>query len=220
MVAEVKFCGLARSEDAREGARLGARYLGAVFAGGPRAVTPLRALEVLDAAGSGVRRVGVFADVPPEEVGAIAREARLDVVQLHGSATDVSRVDAVRGHFSGLIWAVLRLNGPVLPREAGSLFRAADAVLIEGVVPGVLGGAGGRLDWAGLAAPLARVRAGAALVLAGGLTPENVAGALALLAPDVVDVSSGVERSPGVKDHARMRAFVEAVRGTGAEHGS
>jgi phosphoribosylanthranilate isomerase len=125
-------------------------------------------------------------------------------------------VARVRRRFGGQVWGVLRLDAPVLPPRAAGLFEAADAVLLDAKVAGQAGGGTGvALDWRGLAPALDRFRGGAPLVLAGGLRPENVAEAIGLIGPDVVDVASGVERAPGVKDHARMRGFADAVAATG-----
>jgi phosphoribosylanthranilate isomerase len=209
-VPRTKFCGLTRPEDARLAGELGAAYAGAIFAGGPRAVTPVHAAEVLAAAGPAVRRVGVFAADAPERVAEVAEAAGLDVVQLHADPT-VEDVARVRGRYAGAVWAVLRTSGTSVPEGAAGLFATADAVLLDARVPGALGGTGHALDWVGLAAAVARVRGSGRLVLAGGLTPENVGRAVAALKPDVVDVSSGVEVAPGIKDHRRMRAFADAA---------
>lgn len=215
MPAEVKFCGLTRAADAVAASRSGAGYLGVIFAESRRRLGAEAARVVLDAgtsafSGSRARRVGVFGRAAAEEVGHIAREAELDIVQLHGDP-DPHEIDAVRAHFAGDVWAVLRLEGAVLPDEAEAVAAAADALVIDAKAPGALGGTGRSLDWRGLSASLAGLRSHAPLVLAGGLTPDNVAVAIAILRPDVVDVSSGVEASPGVKDHERMRAFAEAA---------
>ncbi|MFL5575360.1 MAG: N-(5'-phosphoribosyl)anthranilate isomerase [Gemmatimonadaceae bacterium] len=221
---EVKFCGLTRPEDAALAAALGASYVGVIFAGGPRVLTAARAREVLDAAATPAagaaapRRVGVFGAVPPADVAAIAADAALDVAQLHGDP-DAAAVDAVRRVFGGELWAVARSAGDAVPSGMAELFAAADAVVLDARVAGGLGGTGVALPWEALAAAVDAARgAGGRLVLAGGLTPDNVARAAAALAPDVVDVSSGVEASPGVKDHARMRAFAAAARAAVPEH--
>jgi phosphoribosylanthranilate isomerase len=137
------------------------------------------------------------------------------VVQLHDDPTP-GYVERLRGHFKGEIWATVRTATEELPggvEGLTALFAAADAVLLDARVAGALGGTGKTLPWDALAGAVERARgATGRLVLAGGLTPENVAHAAAVLAPDIVDVSSGVERSPGVKDHARMEAFVAALR--------
>ena len=214
----IKFCGLTREEDAAYAAELGARYLGVIFAGGPRLLTPTRAAEVLGAGAGpgGPARVGVVGAQGPDEIAELAATAGLDAVQLHSDPT-AANVDAVRRRFGGQVWAVLSLDAPVLPPHASALFEAADAVLLDARVGGRPGGGTGvTLDWPGLARALEDVRGRAPLVLAGGLRPENVAEAIRLVTPDVVDVASGVERAPGVKDHDRMRRFAEAVRSPGA----
>lgn len=211
----MKFCGLVRPADAAAAARSGAAYLGVIFAESPRLLAPEAARLVLDAgtgsaAASRARRVGVFGRGPAADVGRIAREAELDIVQLHGDPGP-GEIDAVRAYFAGAVWAVLRLEGADLPAAAEPLAIEADAIVIDAKAPGGLGGTGRALDWRRLAPALAAIRSHAPLVLAGGLTPDNVARAIALLQPDVVDVSSGVEFAPGVKDHVRMRAFAEAA---------
>jgi phosphoribosylanthranilate isomerase len=209
-VTAIKFCGLTRPEDAALAGALGAGYAGAIFAGGPRMIDPLAARDVLDAAGGRVRRVGVFGTQPLEAIVETARVARLDVVQLHADPTP-EFVRALRGCYDGVVWAVLRTSGTLASDRAAELFAAADAVLLDAHVAGALGGTGHALAWEALRTEVGRARGTGSLVLAGGLTPRNVGTAIAALAPDVVDVSSGVERGPGVKDHSRMRAFAEAV---------
>lgn len=213
MVAEVKFCGLMRPEDASEAWRLGAAYAGVIFAGGPRQLDVERALAVLGGVGPGTARVGVFASDPPGTVAAVARALSLDVVQLHGDP-EPGAVEAVRAATGARVWGVLRVRGSALPDRADGLFAVADGVVLDAMVEGALGGTGVAIGWEGLASAVerARARGGARLILAGGLRPANVGRAIEILAPDVVDVSSGVEASVGVKDHARMRAFTEAVR--------
>jgi phosphoribosylanthranilate isomerase len=208
-VTDVKFCGLTRRHDADFAARVGARYCGVIFVrGGPRLVSVSQAAEILPPR---VTRVGVFGALGPEEIASIAASLALDVVQLHADPT-VADVEGLRPHFGGAIWAAVRATGEELPVSAAALFAAADAVLLEARARGALGGTGTRLPWAAIAPAVARARgASGRLVLAGGLTPDTVAGAIRMLSPDVVDVSSGVERSPGVKDHARMEAFAVAA---------
>ena len=215
MAAEVKFCGLTRPPDAAAAARAGASYLGVIFADSPRRLTTDAARGVLDAgsmgAGAGrARRVGVFGPMRGTEVARMAAEAELDIVQLHGDP-EVADVEEVRSHFGGGIWAVLRLDGRSLPVGAAALAAAADGIVIDAKAPGALGGTGRALDWRGLSDALGTIRTESPLVLAGGLSPDNVAAAIQALRPDVVDVSSGVETAPGIKDHNRMRAFAEAA---------
>ena len=210
-MTEFKFCGLMRPDDARAAGELGASYIGVIFADGPRRLTAEQALLVLDGCRTQAKRVGVFGRLPPEEIARIARVAKLDVVQLHGDPT-VADVSAVRDAAGTLVWAVVRVEDSLPPR-ADSLFGAAAAVVLDSKVEGKLGGTGVAIAWEELAKELDGVRRGRRLVLAGGLRPENVASAIRSLAPDVLDVSSGVESAPGIKDHARMRAFAAAAAG-------
>jgi len=219
---EIKFCGLTRSEDVAEAERLGASYAGVILASGPRLLTIDRAREVLsvlrDAPGTS-RRVGVFGDQDADSISRAASALRLDVVQLHGGSAMPSKVERLRRHFAGEIWAVARVQGSTLPADIEDLFEICDAVLLDPRVEGRDGGTGVALPWEALVEPLSALRRGrpARLVLAGGLRPENVGDAIRTLEPDIVDVSSGVERSPGVKDHERMRAFADAVARTRVE---
>jgi phosphoribosylanthranilate isomerase len=207
---DVKFCGLTRREDANHAAALGAAYVGVIFASGPRLLTPERAAEVLAEVPASVQRVGVFGDQPAAQILAGAHVAGLHVIQLHGSH-DSARIAALRDDFDGEIWPVVRLVGGSLPDDFAEIVAAGDGVLFDALVPGSLGGTGVTLAWEALALELAAVRGDARIVLAGGLRPENVARAVAALSPDVVDVSSGVESAPGIKDHGRMREFRDAV---------
>jgi phosphoribosylanthranilate isomerase len=214
-VTEVKFCGLTRAADAEVGGALGAAYLGVVFAGGPRQVDAASARRVLDGAGAPAtaRRVGVFGAQPSDVIAATAAAAALDVVQLHG-ASDAALVDALRKQFAGEIWRVVRVDASADPAALRAADDGVDAVLVDALVAGTLGGAGVAVDWDRLASALDRAGRPRRLVLAGGLRPDNVERAIGLVAPDVVDVSSGVEAAPGIKDHALMRAFAEsAARG-------
>jgi phosphoribosylanthranilate isomerase len=203
---------MTRPQDAAIAGEIGVSYVGVVFADGPRRVTPTQGRAILDAAGRGVKRVGVFGTNSPEEIGRASDEARLDVVQLHSDPT-AAHVRAVRKSFNGEVWAAIRIAGVHIPPESESLFTTADAIVLDARSELRLGGTGEALSWNDLAVDLARDRGSAAVVLAGGLKPANVASAVRTLAPDVVDVSSGVESSPGVKDPWLMREFYAAASG-------
>jgi phosphoribosylanthranilate isomerase len=206
---------MTREQDIREAVSLGARYIGVIFAEGPRMVDVGRARDLLRGIPPGVGRVGVFGrDPDPEAVGDAARAAGADVIQLHGDPDD-NAVVRVRQYFDGPVWAALRVRDGMLPALAADLFGAADAVVLDAYSPMSLGGTGVALPWAELAAALAKVRRRGQLVLAGGLRPETVGEAVRAIRPDIVDVSSGVEVSPGVKDHRKLRAFRDAVSASG-----
>jgi len=206
----IKFCGLTRFEDAQAAASSGAAYAGVIFAGGPRHLTIERAREVLEDLPSSVRRVGVFATQSASEIARASDHLGLHVVQLHGDSS-AERVVELRRAFGGEVWTVVRVAGSTLPASFADAVESGDGVLLDAFVPGALGGTGVALPWSQLGEALEPYRGSVRLILAGGLKPENVAQAIAELAPDVVDVSSGVERAPGIKDHDRIRAFAAAV---------
>jgi len=212
-VAEVKFCGLTRAVDAAQAVRLGAAFAGVIFAGGPRLLDPTRATEVLlPTVGSGTRRVGVFGAQGVDEVLAIARAAALEVVQLSYGESREHRV-GLRAAFDGRVWAVKHVSDVRDVEAAADWYGdGIDAIVLDAAVPGQLGGTGVALDWTAVAPAVARLRRRGRVVLAGGLRPENVATALRTVPADIVDVSSGVESAPGIKDPERMRAFAETVR--------
>ena len=212
MLAKVKFCGMTRPQDAAIGAEIGANYIGVVFADGPRRVTPGQAKKIFEAAGKRVKHVGVFGTNDPDQIARIVEETHLDVVQLHNDPT-TSDVTAIRGKFAGEIWAAIRVAGTHIPHEAEALFDSADAIVLDARNEKQLGGTGQALPWNELALDLARDRGSSAVVLAGGLKPGNVGSAVRTLAPDVVDVSSGIESAPGIKDPWLMREFYAAVSG-------
>jgi phosphoribosylanthranilate isomerase len=210
-VAEVKFCGMTREADVELAVGLGARYVGVVFAESPRQLSAAQADRVLaPGRGSGVRSVGVFDYHAPDEVLSIVEQARLDAVQLHGWR-DANAILALRERLAVEVWAVSRV-GTALNGDIRRLFEAADGVVLDAFSPDVLGGTGRSFDWEAVAPALGEARGKARFILAGGLRPETVGRALVVLSPDVVDASSGVESSPGIKDARRMRAFMEAVQ--------
>ena len=207
MLAKIKFCGMMRDLDAAAAAQAGAAYLGVVFAEGRRTVTEGRARAVV-AAAAGVPVLGVFADQSPDEILRIADVCGLSGAQLHGV---YSRDHAARLRRAGLeVWRVVRIGRPSdLDTVSHGEFES-DAVLVEPRVQHALGGSGTSLDL--VLASEARVRLiGQRMVLAGGLRPDNVAVALARVRPEIVDVSSGVECLPGIKDPQQIARFAEAV---------
>jgi phosphoribosylanthranilate isomerase len=211
VAVEVKICGLTRAVDAELADASGAAYLGVIFAGGPRQRSVAEARAVL--AGRRARKVGVFADQSGSEIADIASSVGLEVAQLHG-ACDPERVAVVRAATGLEIWSVVRTADGILPPETAELADASDALVIDAAVPGRLGGTGVTLPWGVLGESLDEMEYGHRIVLAGGLTPENVAEAIGYVSPMIVDVSSGVESAPGLKDPARLRAFLAAVRAT------
>jgi phosphoribosylanthranilate isomerase len=215
---EVKICGLTRQADALAAGRAGARYGGVILApGGPRSVDGEGARRVFE--GSGLRRCGVFVDEPLESLLDLAAHIGLDVVQLHGEE-EPEVAAAIRAAGPYEVWKAVR------PRDAAEFVAAverhaatADGLLLDGWSAAARGGTGARFPWEAVAERRGVLPGGVRLIVAGGLDPENVERAVELLRPDVVDVSSGVEASPGVKDHKSIMAFVAAAQGTAAEQG-
>lgn len=211
-VPRIKICGLTRPGDARAAAEAGADYLGVVTVpASPRAVVePERARAIRGDLEPPL--VLVSADRDPAELASDGRTAGAGVLQLHGSETpdDLRRL---RDAGSWTLWKAVRIRAPDdLPEAVDRFGGLADALLLDAWHPERLGGTGETFDWEAVRALRGRVPAGVRLVAAGGLRPENVGDAVRVLRPDVVDVSSGVEASPGVKDSERVRAFVRAVR--------
>jgi phosphoribosylanthranilate isomerase len=206
----VKICGLTRSVDARQAQRVGADYLGFVLSSGfGRSVPEAHAAEVV--AGTSVPRVAVLVDESPASATRLARSIDASVLQLHGDEGR-STVLALREAGDWAIWKAVRARGPEdISRIVDDLGDVVDGLLVEGWREGVIGGGGVPLA-VDHRAVRAAVPEGLLFILAGGLTPESVGEGVARFAPDVVDVSSGVERSPGRKAHDRLEAFVRSAR--------
>ena len=197
----VKICGITRLEDAEAAVEAGAGAIGFIFwPNSPRFVDPHRARRIAAALPPFVTAVGVFVNQPLEYVKGVASLVRLGAVQLHGDETPA---------FAALV------PGPVIKAvPAGSdtgAWSSRVRLLLDVHDPVARGGTGRTVDWAA-AADLAAQRG---ILLAGGLTPDNVADAVAQVRPFGIDVSSGVERAPGIKDHQRLRALFEAVHDSG-----
>lgn len=203
-MVRVKICGITKWEDAKLAAELGAHAIGLNFyEQSPRCVTPFAATEILRRLPPFVTPVGVFVNWEEAAVLALAKALRLLSAQLHGD--EPARVVERVAEQMPVIKA-LRLgqgvNGPDFAK-----YRAASAFLLDAAVTGHYGGTGTTGNWhaARTAAQSHRV------LLAGGLTPENVGEAIRIVRPYAVDVASGVEARPGKKDPAKMKAFFEEV---------
>jgi len=201
----IKICGITSPQDARAAVASGADALGLVFyAGSKRCVTPEQARQISAAIPPFVTRVGLFVNAEPEYIEQVISSCKLDMAQLHGDETPAQcRIPGVR------VLKALRLKDRVNFLQCRA-YRAAgvEAFLVDAWVQDVYGGTGTCAAWE-LAAQLAREQC---VVLAGGLTPDNVGVAIQQVSPYAVDVSSGVERSAGIKDVQKMRAFVNAVQ--------
>lgn len=213
-MTNIKFCGLTTLADAQNAERHGAAFLGVILASGPRLVSAAQAKVVLGDKRAGIRRVGVFGNQSNTDICRLTKDIDLDVIQLHGDppAEQVRQLQVLTHQ---PIWPVLRLDGTTLPPETQELAEMTGVLVLDAKSVGQLGGTGVQLNWSGLQDDVAALRRNiphVQIVLAGGLRPGNVAEAIALLTPDVVDVSSGVEVSPGRKDPELVVQFVSAVR--------
>lgn len=197
----IKICGVTTAGDAATAAAAGADAIGVnLWPGSKRYVAPASARGVLEAVPAGVLKVGVFVDAPAAEVARMIEELGLDRAQLHGDevATDFAAFDPAR------IIRVIRVRDDAsFPAAAG---WSPALWLYDAFVDG-FGGAGVPAPW-----PLIARHARRPFLLAGGLTPENVAAAIRATHPEGVDVASGVESGPGVKDPAKVAAFITAAR--------
>jgi phosphoribosylanthranilate isomerase len=208
MRTRVKICGLTRFEDAELAVQLGADALGFVFwPESPRAVTPDVVRDIVRHLPALPVRVGVFVNASPHEVARVAEIAALDAVQLHGD----EEVDEYLRLVPRVIKAVQISTATAL--DSASRLPSRVLPLVDATDPARRGGTGQVADWAS-AARLADRRP---VMLAGGLTDENVAQAVLQVRPWAVDVSSGVEWQPGLKSPDRMRAFFTRVREANAE---
>ena len=203
---EIKICGITRLEDALCAAACGADAVGFIFhEASPRYIPPEKARAIIAGLPPGIAKVGVFVNRPAPEVERIAEGCGLDLIQLHG---DESPAECRRFPADRIIKAVSPQTAEaLLPLEAYQV----RAFLVDAREPGRYGGTGKRADWA----PAARLAQARPLILAGGLGLENMAAALAAVAPGAVDINSGCERAPGIKDHGRMRAIVALIRREG-----
>jgi len=203
-MTDVKVCGLTRPEDVDLACDLGAAYVGFNFASvSPRRVSIEEARRLASVAPAGVLRVGVFVEESDASIGAAVAAARLDLLQIHRplSENDLERLPRP-------VIAVARVAGRAVELPAEQVIAKCRSLLFDTVVPERPGGTGVAFDWA----VLGHRRFPIPILLAGGLDAGNVGEAIFRVRPGAVDVASGVEASPGIKDEKRMRAFFEAVR--------
>ncbi|MGK7295336.1 MAG: phosphoribosylanthranilate isomerase [Candidatus Wenzhouxiangella sp. M2_3B_020] len=196
----VKFCGITRTEDARAAASLGVDALGLVFVGrSVRAVTPQRAAEICAALPPLVTTVGLFMNPSENEVRDVLERVPLNWLQFHGGETP-----EFCGRFGLPYIKALPMASPGDVQYAP--WSGASALLLDGHAAGAMGGSGEAFDWSRAVFP------DRPWILAGGLTPENVRRAVDATAADAVDVSSGIETEPGVKNATLMQRFMENLR--------
>jgi phosphoribosylanthranilate isomerase len=203
MAIAVKICGITREQDALAAARAGAHAIGMVFhARSPRVVAPSAARRIVDALPAFVTSVALFVDPGAAEVERIIEEVRPQLLQFHGSE------DAEFCRQFGLPYIkAARVRPQVDLLQYARLYADAKGLLLDAFVEGGHGGTGASFDWDLIPKDLPLP-----VILAGGLTPENVALAVRKTRPWAVDVSTGVEASKGIKDAAKIAAFVRGAR--------
>ena len=206
-MTEIKICGITRIDDALCAAACGADAVGFIFhPSSPRYIEPKRAKEIVTALPREITTVGVFVNWNAEEVARTIADCGLDLIQLHG---DESPEYCRRFPSERIIKAV----SPRTPED----LRALDAYevrafLVDFREAGRYGGTGKRADWEFAV----RLRESRPLILAGGLCIENIGEALAAVSPHAVDINSGCERAPGIKDHDRIRRIIALIRREGS----
>lgn len=211
----IKICGNTSLEDALLAAEAGADAVGFVFAPSPRQITPGSAAAIALRLPGSVEKIGIFVDSAAEEIEATVRACGLDGVQLHDNAgPDVTaRLRERFGRRLRILRVLHYAEGFATQAAALSQDRNLDAILVDSRTAAAVGGTGIAFDWKSAAASLSGGSvSGSRIVVAGGLTPANVAEAISSLKSWGVDVVSGVEAAPGRKDPAKVRAFVANAR--------
>jgi len=198
---KVKICGLTRDEDVKAAVAAGADAIGFVFTASPRRISINTAIRLSSYVPKSVLRVGLFLDQDRSEIDRVINSVSLDVLQFHGSETEQEcRV-------FGLPWLkAVAMENAESAKQAESDYPGAMGLLLDSHATGKRGGSGKVFDWS-LSRPMAKP-----IWLAGGLNPANVARAIHIVRPFAVDVSSGVEAAPGIKDASMIRTFIKAVR--------
>lgn len=206
MNTRVKICGITRHEDAQLAAAEGADALGLVFyPPSPRYVEPARAAAIVDRLPAFVTSTGLFVNAPEHVVRNVLEQVALDLLQFHGDETPEYCASFGRPYIKAL-----RMRPGVDIAAQAAAYEGARGILLDAYVAGVPGGTGQVFDWATIPATLAKP-----LILAGGLDVDNVRRAIEQTEPWAVDVSGGVEAGRGLKDAAKVRAFMRQVRSAG-----
>ncbi len=207
MSVRVKICGITNGTDAQDAVNADADAIGFVFVPGtPRVMTVDQVRPIIARLPVSVRKVGLFVNASAQEIFDTLDRTGLDTVQLHG---DESREFAAQFFGRVQVWKAFRIRDAAALDRVAPYFEVCDAVLLDADVPGAQGGTGVQFDWS-----LAdRIRAlPKPIIIAGGLRPENVAEAVRLFEPWGVDVSSGVESTPGKKETAKVQQFVRIAK--------
>ncbi len=216
----IKICATTNLPDAQASLAAGADALGFILAPSSRQIEVEQAAEIISSLTADIEKIGVFVNQTPGQVAEIAEQTGLTGIQLHGDepADEMEQYRQALGQRKIIKTLQTRelLNSPENLDGYLRFRQSIDAILLDAGSPSQRGGTGQTFDWTAAAPIVARVRAQMPVIIAGGLTAENVAEAIRLFAPWGVDVVSGVERETGRKDEARLRRFVGAARQTQA----
>ncbi len=208
----IKMCGTTRLEDAQYAVSLGVDALGFIFVKkSPRYISSGPAASIIAVLPPFVTRVGVFVDASIEEIKGIVGTCGLTQVQLHGNEKPEFCAELKRWNRGLSICKAFRIGEGHIPVTISSYGSMVDSFLLDTWVKGVEGGTGQPFDW-NLVHSLALCRP---LILAGGLNPDNVSAAIRAVSPYAIDINSGVEKAPGIKDRQLLRTLVERVRAGG-----
>jgi len=203
MRTRVKICGITCEQDALDAVRLGADAIGLVFyPPSPRAVTVEQAASIVRRLPPFITVVGLFVDASRDDIAVVLRQVRIDLIQFHGSEIQADCM----GHGRPWIKAV-RMREDTDLFAIKETYAEASALLLDAYQPGKPGGTGAVFDWTRIPAELAPE-----IVLAGGLSAENIETAIQQVKPYAVDVSGGVEQSKGIKDANKIAAFIRGVK--------
>ena len=209
MRTRVKICGITRSEDARLAVDAGVDAIGLVFyEKSPRFVSNTLAAEISQLVPAFVSRVALFKDAEEQVIQSVLQQVEIDLIQFHGSETPAFCERFARPYVKALGMKAPECDADYLVTMAGQ-YQTAKALLLDGHAPGEAGGTGETFDWSAIAAIDRPV------VLAGGLNADNVKQAIEIVHPFAVDVSSGVESMPGLKDKGKVAAFMQQVKTAG-----
>ena len=206
MRTRVKICGITRSEDARLAVDAGVDAIGLVFyEKSPRFVTNAQASEISQLIPAFVSRVALFKDADEQQIQSVLQQVEIDLIQFHGSETAAFCERFGRPYLKALGMKAPECDADYLLVSAEK-YHTAKALLLDGHAPGEAGGTGETFDWSAIATINKPV------ILAGGLNAANVRQAIEIVHPFAVDVSSGVESAPGIKDKEKVAAFMQQVK--------
>ena len=203
-MVRVKICGITHMADAEAAVEFGADALGFIFAKSPRQITPQKAKDITRSISPFVKTVGVFVNEQPAKIREIMDFCGLDLVQLHGNEPVSACSD-----LAPRVIKAFRVQGEEILLQITDYKGHVRAILLDAYQKGLNGGTGKTFDWR---LAVKSKETGIPMMLSGGLGPENIQEALERVNPFAIDISSGMEKRPGIKDHGRMRIFMDKIK--------